>query len=483
MQKLEERILQVLHDSQVPLGVSEIGKKIGVEKSVAHYHLKKLVNRGTIEPKDGKYKLSDISGLIEKITDLLVEKDCNFFELQNLGFDKHQLSDALYLLERKEWVYKIYPEGFITNENLEIRYALKPYAYSDLGLCSVCRKEIHPSEKVIVGIRQTQQHEGKTAFIHVECHPRYESFLEEHGEEIYCVYCDCCNLPISPRMLLRQGIYYYDIDDSFYKIELNTIDFLKNLHNTLNPLGERGLEDWEKYNDNIKEFYTKYSKLPCYNVGEIPEWILESIRTEEQFKERYARLLSNRNKINNADKLNEWQSEYKMISEERLKDKQPPAFKIFKELDTILDADLSLLQNAEIFVNGMMKYHHKLPDGYDIKLRIKEIWSTARNLKLMHENEILKMYEKLLFPSGFVFTYMKPTWAFDEQQEKQWIQYDLSFRRTTRLNSYQTIVFKHGDKLYHPFCAEKLGLKDNSYCNNKSTRGGENSEQKIRNDK
>lgn len=48
--------------------------------------------------------------------------------------------------------------------------------------------------------------------------------------------------------------------------------------------------------------------------------------------------------------------------------------------------------------------------------------------------------------------------------------------------SYQLMAFKQGDEFYHPFCAEKRGLKDDSYCNKKSITGGENSEQKVWND-
>jgi hypothetical protein len=35
------------------------------------------------------------------------------------------------------------------------------------------------------------------------------------------------------------------------------------------------------------------------------------------------------------------------------------------------------------------------------------------------------------------------------------------------------MAFKNGDKFYHPFCAEKLGLKDNGYCNKINSKGGE----------
>ncbi len=506
---ITEEILKILQKSQKPLGVSEIAREIGTERNVIHYHLKKLTDRGTVNSKDGKYSLRDNFAIIEKITGILAEKDCNIFELQNLGFDKQQIEDALYLLESKGWVYINRPVVAMTGaeHERETRYSLTPVAHSEKGLCPICKKSIDSSENVLIATIQTIKNRSwATASIHAKCYA--------DSCDVYIpkdTFCDYCGLPISPKPLLGQEIGYKDIIDCFYKMEYYTILLLESLHLELKHYRYNEPKNYQEIKDNIQRAY-EFHMERC-KIKEIPDWILKGMELDEKpkrdirseidainknfenseaYKEFQSELkkadeipIENRDsyydsiteKRNNSEAYKKFDSEKKRllkISQEETQYINPTYLDILKDLNVLVRGDLSYLQEAEEFLNCIKKYHNNLPNDYDIKSRIKDIWLSALKLKQEREKNILRMYEKLLQPSGIVYTYIQPLWAFNPQ-ERKWIQ-DEGSEISSILGGYQSMAFKNGDKFYHPFCAEKLGLKNNGYCNNINSNGGEKSE-------
>ena len=85
----QKQILDILSKSQEPLRESELAKIIGTGRNVIHYHLKKLTDSGIVTSKEKRYSLDKKSTVVEEIMKVLAENECNFIELQNLGFDKH----------------------------------------------------------------------------------------------------------------------------------------------------------------------------------------------------------------------------------------------------------------------------------------------------------------------------------------------------------------------------------------------------------
>lgn len=315
-------------------------------------------------------------------------------------------------------------------------------------------------------------------------------------------------MPISPKPLLLRYIGYRDIIDNFYKIEYYTIRLLDELYTTLKHYRYNEPKNYQEIKDNIQRAY-EFHMERC-KIKEIPEWILKGMELDEKpkrdirpeidainnnfensevNKEFQSELkkadeipIENRDsyydsiteKRNNSEVYKKYDSERKKllkISQEETQYRNPTYLDILKDIDVLVHGDLSNLQEAEEFLNCISKYHNNLPEDYDIKSRIKDIWLTAQKFKQEREKNILRMYEKLLQPSGFVYTYIQPLWAFDPQEIK-WIQ-DGESVGGRDLEAYQFMAFKHGDKFYHPFCAEKLGLKDDSYCNNINSKGGE----------
>jgi DNA-binding Lrp family transcriptional regulator len=524
--RIIERIIEVLRKSPEPLRESELAKRIGTGRNVIHYHLKKLTESGIVTSKEKRYSLDEKSTVVEAIVKILVEKECNFIELQNLGFDKRHIQNALSALEGERRICKKYP-NVITNESRDVRYALAPFAYSELGVCPICKKKIAPSEEVITTtfMMPSDEFKSRTVSIHVKCYPNCKS-----GRE-FC--CDHCGLPISPKLLDRQQIDHHSISDHFYKIELDMIDFLWRLKEMLSPhvnISNSRLSDFEnrmEWNIKIKKYYTDYPKQ--YNIGDIPKWILESMKTEEK---REARNLELDSKIANSTGIASKIADSKASKElqeqvlnalksgesseaikrhfsefdsktgmpERIEElnklvqeRYDPAFEestsreIRHELEAILPpSDLSYLNYAEEFITGIMKYREKLPEDYDIKSRIKEIWLDAKKLRQENERTILSMYEKLLGPSGFLYTHTSPTWAVAPDEYK-WFYDDLTAERPRRWSLIEydlfhstTLAYRHDGKTYHPYCAEKLGLTNTSYCinnNNKKLKGGDINEQ------
>jgi len=520
---LEGKILQILNESKGPLGASEIAEKIRTERdeeseskeenrterSSVHYHLKKLTDRGILQSKNGKYFLSEISEIVDKIIALLSEKDCNFLDIQNLGNDKDHIRTVLNLLESKGWVYINHPNIVRSSEQCdrETIYALTPLAYTQKGLCPICKISMEPSETVIIATIRTIK---KTAWTNVSIHAKCyvdsgDIYVPEKNS-----FCDFCGLPISPKPLLGQKIGYKDILNNFYKLEYNTISLLEDLYG-LNHYRYNKPKNYQEIKDFIQRTY-EFHMERC-KISEFPDFILKVMEFDEKPKRD---IISENDAIiknfENSEVNMEYQSElkkadeipienrhsyYDLITEKRnisevykkfdseqkrlLKISQeetqyinPIHLYILKDLNVLVHGDLSYLQEVEEFLNCIKKYNSNFPDDYDIKSRIKDIWLSALKLKQEREKNILRMYERLLQPSGFVYTHIQPLWAFDTQERK--IVQDEESASSRFFEAFQFMAFKQVDKFYHPFCAEKLGLKDSGYCNNINIKGGESNE-------
>jgi DNA-binding transcriptional ArsR family regulator len=519
----KKQILEILSKSPEPLRESELAKRIGTGRNVIHYHLKKLTDSGIVTSKEKRYSLDEKSTVVEGIVKVLAEKECNFVELQDIGFDKHHIRNALSLLEGEGRIYKKYPK-VIVNESRDVRYALTPFAYSELGICPICKKNIDPSDEVITTALRTPPAEFRTVSIHAKCYHG-----GEFGRECCCAYC---GLPISPKLMDRRRIDHHSISDHFYKVELDTISFLRDLQLMLNSFNRShshpsNFENRMECNAKIKQHYTDSQKQ--YNVGDIPKWILESMKSEEEREARNSELDSEivnsieitrkiadskeskeiRERLSSALKpgksteaiealTRDW-SEFdsKTGESERIEKliklipecyglpfPESTSGKIRNELEMILPpSDLSYLDQAEEFITGIIKYREKLPEDYDIKSRIKEIWSAAQELRKENERTIRTMYEKLLGPSGCLYTQTSPTWAVARDHHYERFYDDLTAERPRRwsLSEYYlfhstALAYQHDDKIYHPYCAEKLGLTNTSYCinnNNKKLKGGD----------
>lgn len=517
---LEEKILQIFQKTQNPLGVSEIAREIGTERGVVHYHLKKLTERGTLQSSEGKYTLTDMSEKIENIIELLSKKDCNILEIQTLGYDKDAIRNLLYLLQSKGLVHIEQSKGFGTGEyhDRETKYSLTPFAYSEKGLCPICKKKIDISGNIIIATRNVPFTglDWANVSIHTGCYADSGDVSKKD------VMCDYCGLPISPKPLLGNRIGPTDLYNNFYHVEIYTIGFLEsNLLLTVNQYyGKNSVpkkpEDYIEINNKIKEQFNSYAAKRC-GINEIPEWILKGMELDEKpeidtdsevkkiskklqdsdarkeflmgmeklkdipYEQNISSYKSIEEKHDNSDSFKEYILEMNRINniikeQSELRSRMPTYLEIVHDINNnLIHCDLSNLNESEAFFNFIKKYHNNLPEDYDIKSRIKDIWSAALKIKQERENSILRMYEKLLQPSGFVYTNIEPEWPFDPR-EKEYIREKGSGRSNIflkRFEAYQFIAFKNGDKFYHPFCAEKRGLKDDSYCNNINSKGGE----------
>jgi DNA-binding Lrp family transcriptional regulator len=521
-ERIPGQILEVLRKSAEPLRESDLAKKIGTGRNVIHYHLKKLTESGIVISKEKKYSLDENSAVVSMIVEILSEKECSIIELQDLGFDKHHIQNALHLLEDEKRIYRKYPK--VMTGSQDFRYALAPFAYSEIGVCPICKKKILPSERVITTSFTVLTKGLRTVSIHVKCyHDR------EFGGGDFC--CDHCGLPISPRLMDRQTIDRHSISDCLYKVESDMIYFLQGLQMVITSRvggSDFHLSDFKNRmvcNTEIKKYYTDFQEK--HNVGDIPEWILESMKSEEKIEARNLELDSKiantitdpkelkeiRERILNALKSDESMEAIESLSNEQsefysktgMSERREELMKLMQErhdlkrsvntfrkismhLNFILTpSDLSNLGSAEEFVTGIMKYREKLPEDYNIKSRIKEIWSAAQKLRQENERTIQSMYEKLLGPSGYLYTRTSPTWAVRPDEYERFYD-DLTAERPPSWSSIMydlfhstTLAYRHDGKIYHPYCAEKLGLTNNSYCinNNNKLKGGDINEQEF----
>ena len=167
--RIPDQILEILRESVEPLRESDLAKKIGTGRNVIHYHLKKLTESGMVISKEKKYSLGEKSAVVSMIVEALAKKESNITELQDLGFDKRHIKNALSLLEGERRIYKKYPN--VLKGYRDFKYVLAPFAYSDIGICPICKKKIAPSERIITTAFMVLGKGLRTVSIHIKCYP------------------------------------------------------------------------------------------------------------------------------------------------------------------------------------------------------------------------------------------------------------------------------------------------------------------------
>ncbi len=470
MEKTQEKVLKILQESQKPLGPSEIGNVLKKPRNDIQYHLNNLIKKGTVVSNGRKYSynkkvLEELKEIEEKITKLLSITEYSPIDLQQkLGFDEGKIFSALHLLEIdgliKEGHTSITKRGGFVRTGLtthdskycrETKYTLTHLGYTKIGVCPICKKEIEKEDLILTAFFRTnysfKPQPWKNVLIHLDCIPESEAYDIVFGKYEGPVFCKYCGLPLSPKMIPKQSITYKSIKCHFSELELETIGLFEHLilSCTIRSNFIPVMVSKDEYVLDLGALnYSSIEKAYESSDIEIPDWVSERLKNESPPKES-----STEN--NNIEPLS-WEISNDFLS---------------------LEADLSELSSAENFIKVLKKYHSDFPTDYDINSRIKEIWTAAQNIRNKNEENIQRMYEKLLGPAGSIYIYIDEAFG-TEQYDFDRQMSDAPYDESSIFS--QTIAFKHGDKFYHPFCAEKLGLKDNGYCNNISTEGGEKSE-------
>lgn len=461
---LQQEILKILRESSEPIGPAAIAGELRLSKdtkrSKIHYHLKILTREGLVFCSEkGKYSIIKeefeiVKELELKILELLAVKEYYPKELEEeLGQDEGRIISAIHLLESygliKEGSISLTKRGGLPRKGLtthvtdyfrDSTYTPTYLGYSKIGLCPICQKKLNNYETVVVAFfRQTnglRQRPWLSTEIHSKCLPESKAYNTIYGRHKPSMFCYHCGLPLSPKMLPEYSVDYKLLKDHFFSFELKSITLLEEL-----------IESWfvphrvpferEKHaitpqNSTIR---TVYNKLNL----EMPEWLDERIKDDE----------------NNPE-----MTPFGEICHE-----------ISNDLMFTFDGDLSKLEIAEKFQKLLIKYRSSCPEEYDVNSRIKEIWSAAQEIKKNYLKNIQTSYEKLLGPEANLYSHID--WAFDPDD------YDFDKAALSSRNDRdftfilaQTFAIKCGNRYYHPYCADKLGLND-SHCNDNKSKGGE----------
>lgn len=468
MVKLEDdEILRILKESQKPLGLSEIKKQLNKPKNTIQYHLKKLTKNGEIISNDKKYSLDKTE--VEKreeikneVIDLLSTEELSPIDLQQkLGFDERKIYSALLQLEgaglikegpnslaKRSGMIRRRRTTYDTKYCRETKYTLTYLAYSKIGVCPICKEKIRQKDLILTAFFRTnynfEPQPWKNVLIHLDCIPNSEAYDTIYGKHEGSVFCEYCGLPLSPKMLPRQSITYKSIKCHFSEMELEIIGLFErlSLREIIRSVSAKAIVE-EKYKFAVRPEDSTIEEVYISLKMDIPNWIADKLKNETIPKDSSP-------ENNNIEPLS-WEIDDDLSS---------------------LEADLSALSSAEKFIKVLKKYRSDAPTDYDINSRIRDVWVAAQNIRIENEKNIQRMYEKLLGPAGGIYAYTDEAFG-TEQYDFDRQMTDAPYGDDESTIFSQTITFKHGDKFYHPFCAEKLGLKDNGYCNNISSKGGE----------
>lgn len=461
---LQQKILRILRESSEPLGPAAIADKLGLsrdrERSKIHYNLTKLKEKGiVICPEEGKYSITKeefeiIRELELKILELLAVEEFYPKELEEkLGQDEDRVFSAIHLLEldglikegntsltKRGGLPRKGPTTYVTDYFRASTYTPTHLGYSKIGLCPICKRKLNNYETVVVAFfRQTnglRQRPWLSTEIHSKCLPESKAHNVIYSKHKPSMFCYHCGLPLSPKMLPEYSIDYKLLKDHFFGFELKSITLFEEL-----------IESWfvparasfliEKHaitpqNSTIRRVYNRLNL-------EMPEWLDERIKNDE----------------NNPE-----MTPFGEICHE-----------ILNDLMFTFDGDLSKLEIAEKFQKLLIKYRSLCPEKYDVSSRTKEIWSAAQDIKKNYFKNVRTSYGKLLGPEANLYSHID--WAFDPDD------YDFDKAalgsRNDRDFSFilaQTFAIKCGNRYYHPYCADKLGLND-SHCNDNKSKGGE----------
>lgn len=468
--ELQQEIRRILEESEKPLGPTAIAEILKSRKNTVSYHLKKLESDGIIiSPENGKYSINKdeleiINELGIKALNILSSKECSPKELEHeLCSSDHEIFGALLRLELdaliKEGQISLDRRGGIPRKglttNVSNHYRTSTYVptylgYSKIGLCPICKDKINDYETVVVSFFRTsyifRPHHWASVKIHSKCSSNSKPHELIYGKKYSSVFCNHCGLPLSPKVLQNHHITHKSVSDHFFGFELESIRLLDKLEQSWIVPFENPISDIldEKFattpqNSTIEEVYNEL-KI------EIPEWLSEILEEDRKDTE------------NNPEK-----SSYEDIS-----------WSISKDIDYRFKTDLSVLNNAENFVNTLVKYRTETPEDYDVKSRINQIWTASLEMKKIYENNVSKSYEKLLGPEGNLYSCID--WPFDAKDyDFDKVRSEYRFERNHPTTFTQTFAVKYGDNYFHPYCADKLGLNDD-HGHDKKSKGGENSE-------
>lgn len=457
--ELRQKILQTLQESTKPLGPAAIGDKLGrIERNKVYYHLKKLKDNDLIiSPEEGKYSINKdemeiIREIKDKILHLLSSKEYYPKELQQeLSYDESKIIGAIHLLESDGLIKEgqtsldkrggILRKGLVSNVSDHLwnsTFTPTYLGYSKIGFCPICKDELNDYETVVVILSQTSYLLRPKAWvsvkIHSKCLPNSKAYEMTYGKYDTSMFCSHCGLPLSPKILPKYSITYKIINDYFLGVELESIRLLENLEKSwVVPLPIP--IDGDKFatspdNSTIEKVYKK--------IGvNIPEWLAEIIKEDENDPEK--------------------------VSFEKI------SWKISNDFRCIFHKDISTLENAENFLNLLMKYSVNFPDDYNVDSRIREVWTAAQEMKKIYARNVRESYGKLLGPEANLYSCID--WAFDIDN------YDFDKVRSDYMQMGDSPIFsqifaiKCGNDYFHPYCADKLGLNE-KHCNDNKLKGG-----------
>ncbi|MEE9176606.1 MAG: hypothetical protein V3U19_10595 [Thermodesulfobacteriota bacterium] len=446
-------------ESDHPVGPTEIGKEVGLKRQSVQYYLTSWEKEGKVESNDGGYwiKGKDEFKVINKdLLALLNEKgkleEKEIIRVLESEYDAEKIKDSLN--------YSLISNGYIktfigSEKKLGIFHEITPLGHSRLGICPICREELLQEDTVLIGFKTEKKwkpnpRNTRHYLAHLHCHKKIKSGFHSKG----C--CDYCSLPLSPKLIPKHAIKYNSIQDCFYETEIATIRILESICQGL----RKRIRDFEERKEvgNLasslgnSELLAVYDRMKHETGSKVPEWIEKSIKGYE--------------------------GGVKMIKGGALQIiVEPPFAKVFREISKILFLDLSDLSGSEHFMKVLLKYHSEFPDEYDIDRRIDEIWGQAKKLREKNERHLESLYRELLAPVGSVYNTLSPLQHVGPNPESM---FDL-IKTFDGLHGYpeledDSVVFSHsvgyrdGNKVYHPYCAEKLGLTNQSHGHDKTER-------------
>lgn len=443
MKNVERKILKILHEEGGPLKLGEIAAKLNKEKNTTHYYLKKLTDpeRKTLESKDGYYWIGDREKVKKAILDLLAVSEFTktnlFQELMKKGFTEDEIYDALFLLKR-DGQLKIKMPTTLFDEEGKV-YSLPISEYSKRDICTVCNTSLDSSKEVLTAVyrRYDPGHTWRAATIHKDCFPDSKAEFIINGQIDGDVFCDHCGLPLSPKLIALQVASHHILYDHFTEIENEAIEWIEYLYDNFPQLS--GEELTEFYNELEKGYEGPDDSVP------IP------YDTEEEFEFIKALI---RNHSNPGD-----------------------FSKLVSIIINLKGLDLSRRVFAETFMKGLTEFFPEVPENYDVDSRIEAIWTAAQKIIHDYEIDIRKLYEKLLGPIGSIYNRIQPHWVIydDSRFAKKWDRRDgadlknMEWDHGKDLYS-QVITIRDQGKVYHPYCAEKLGLTNQSHGHDKTEK-------------
>ncbi len=436
MKRIETQILKILHEKgRMKLG--DIASELGKEKNITHYYLKKLTapDRKTLETEGGYYWISDRKKIEDAIVDLLLEGERTYSELSELyqsllerDLSEDAVWDTLFIMERDGHVRMKSAEEHPDIE--EDTYSLPAFEYSKRDICVVCKTKIEPGEQITALVRLPERgHTWRAANIHKECfHEPEANFLILNGKYDGNVFCDHCGLPLSPKMIAVPMVSHHLLYEHFTEMETRALKWVEYFFYNFPETTKEELEEF--YKEITEEEYSG-----PHDFAPIP------YQSEEDYE--FIKAL-----LGKFDDLGDF-------------------WKIRPKLMNMVGTDLSRLSWTERLMKDLLFFFTEVPDDYDVNSRIQDIWKAAQEYSKGFEADIQRLYEKLLGPIGSVYSRLQPSWViYDDKKtgdnfnrrggadlpNKEWDHGEELYS--------QVITFreKGTDKVYHPYCAEKLGI-------------------------